>query len=215
MASANAGNGIKSKKTSPACPNVGRFGHTSSTTRSATLTSAQVRKALETIDIAPGSRLVRCAAYRAFTSDIDADDLLQEAICRTMASRNCPSHVPIEHFLMGVMRSIASKVIERRQRVRDALIQYARAYPNPFLAGDEKLAFDERADLCRRSLQNVVAGQTTVETVIDGIDQGLCGEALADFAGIDKSELATLRRKIKRRVADAWTSSLASLDEAA
>ncbi len=215
MADAIAVSGISSKKSSSACPKVGRAGHTSSTTKCATLSSAQVRATLETIDIAPGSRLARYAAYRAFTADIEVDDLLQEGICRTMASRNCPSHVPMEHFLMGVMRSIASKVIERRERARDALFQYARAYPDNCFAADEKFAFDERADLCRRSIEKVVAGQKTVEAIIDGIGEGLCGEALADFAGIDHSELATVRRKIKRRVANVWVASLASLDEAA
>ena len=215
MADAIAVSGISSKKFSSACPKAGRAGHTSSTTKCATLSSAQVRATLKTIDIAPGSRLARYAAYHAFTADIEADDLLQEAICRTMASRNCPSHVPMEYFLMGVMRSIASKMIERRERVRDALVQYARAYPDYGSAADEKFAFDERADLCRRSIEKVEAGQPTVEAVIDGIGQGLCGKTLADFAGVDQSELAAVRRKIKRRVAEVWASSLANLDEAA
>ena len=215
MTITSACDGPHSKNRNPACPNSSGDGHTSTTIPSARLTPAQVKSAIATIDIGQGSRLARCASYRAFTADIDADDLLQEAIVRALTTRSCPATIAIEHFLMGVMRSIASKVIESRERADEALLEYSRAYPSTSLTPDERLAHNERADTCRRSIEMVVAGSPATEAVIDGIDHGLCGKALADFAGVDQIELATVRRKIKRRVADVFDDLLADLDEAA
>ena len=214
MTKAPAGNGTQSKNYNLACPNANQSGHTSTASWSVRLTPARVRRALETIDIQAGSRLARCASYRAFTAHIDADDLLQEAILRTMTSRTCPAHIAIEHFLMGVMRSIASKVIEKRERAGDAQLECGRACSNTPVAPYESLVLAERADMCRRSVEKVVAGSPTAEIVVDGIGQGLCGKALADFAGIDQIELASTRRMNKRRVAIVW-GELEELDEAA
>ena len=214
MANAIAVNGSASRNSNTACPNADRLGHTSSNIPADRLTSAQVRAALETINIAPGSRLARYARYRAFTAGIDADDLLQEAILRAMTSRSCPAHIAVDHFLMGVLRSIASKVIEKRERAEDALLQYGGASPNAPLPPDAALAFAERADICRRSIEKIAEESPTTQAVVDGIAHGLCGKALAAFANVDQSDLATVRRTIKRRVASIWTK-LAELDDAA
>lgn len=213
MARASIGNGIQSKNVNPACPNFGKTGHTKRTSSSGRRTSAQVRSALATINFKPGSRLARCAAYRAFTASLDADDLVQEALLRAITTRSCPAHIAIEHFLMGIMRSIASKAIEKRERADEAMIEYGRAYSNAPLSPEESFARDESADMCRRSIERVVAGSLITERVLDGIERGLCGKALADFAGVDQVKLATVRRKIKRRVAGVWTASAADLDE--
>jgi len=214
MANAIASNGSTSNNSIIACPNVSQSGHTSSNIPADRLTSAQVRAALETINIAPGSRLSRYARYRAFTAGIDADDLLQEAILRAMTSRSCPAHIAMVHFLMGVMRSIASKVIEKRERAENALLQYGRACPNAPLLPDAALAFAERADICRRSLEKIAGGSPKTQAVVDGLGHGLCRKALADFANVDQSDLATVRKTIKRRVASIWTK-LDELEDAA
>ena len=208
MAIASSAASINAKKCSVVCPNVGQSVYT----LSARLKPAQVRKALEKIDIAPGTRLKRYANYRAYIADIDADDLLQEAILRAMTTRNCPTHVAIEHFLMGVMRSIASKIIEKRERAHDALLHYSATCDNVSIGPDEAMAFHERAEFWKSSIEKVIAGSAAAGMVLDGIDQGLCGKALADFAEISQIELATVRRRIKRRVAEIWAASVAGLE---
>lgn len=175
MANTIAANGATTKNSSNACPNAGQSGHTPSTAPSGRLTSAQVRQALNMIDTAPGSRLARYAKYRAFAADMDADDLLQEAIFRAMASRSCPAHIAMEHFLLGVMRSIASKVIEKRERADDALRHYGRAYPNAPLAPDEALVLAERAEVSQRLVERVVAGSVANVVMFRGGSGGRSG----------------------------------------
>ena len=214
MAKASASNGTKIKKSTSACPNLGKGAHTSSNSAQASyLTKAQVRSAIAAIDISSNSTLMRMARWRAFTAGIDAADLLQEAILRALTSRSFPCGLKTEHFLMGVMRSIASATIAKRAR-DEALCRDEFNLPVLQLAPDEACEFAERADAWRQGLDDVVAGSQEIKKVIDGIDQGLCGRALAEFANTDQARLASVRKSIKRRVARAC-AKLNGLEEAA
>lgn len=214
MAKASAGNGTKIKKSTSACPNLGSAAHTSpSSAGGSYLTKAQVRAGIAAIEIGANSKLKRVARYRAFNAGIDPDDILQEAILRALTSRSCPVGLKIEHFLMAVMRSIASAVIAKRERdeplLREACDQFA---PPP--APDEAYEIAVRAEAYRKALEDVAGSSPNTEGVIDGIGHGLCGKALADLAGMDQAELATTRRLIKRRAAKVW-DELKNLDLAA
>ncbi|NIJ61140.1 sigma-70 family RNA polymerase sigma factor [Qipengyuania flava] len=204
MAKAPAGNGTTIKNSTSACPNLGSAAHTSSSSAGGSyLTKAQVRAAIAAIDTRANSKLMRVARFRAFTAGIDADDLLQEAILRALTSRSCPIELKIEHFLMAVMRSIASAVIAKRERdegpYREAFEQLT-----PPCAPDKAYEIAVRAEACRKAIEDVAGSSPKTEAVIDGIDQGLCGKALANFAGVEQAELATVRRLIKRRAAKFW-----------
>ncbi|GAB5351930.1 sigma-70 RNA polymerase sigma factor region 4 domain-containing protein [Qipengyuania sp. 483] len=214
MAKASAGNGTKIKKSTSACPNFGKAAHTSSNSAQVSyFTKPQVRSAIAAIDISSNSTLMRMARWRAFAAGIDAEDLLQEAILRALTSRNCPCGIKTEHFLMGAMRSIASEIIAKRER-REALCLYQFDQPVLPIAPDEACEFTESADAWRQALDSVIAGSQEIEKVIDGIDQGLCGRALAEFANTDQARLASVRKSIKRRVARAC-AKLNELEEAA
>ena len=200
MAKATAGNGKKSKKSKSACPNSGNAAHTS--TNNATrsyLTQQQVRAAIAAIDFRANSKLRRMARIRAFTAGIDAEDILQEAILRTLTSRSCPAGLKMEYFLMAVMRSIASAIIARRKRGEARYCNEIDLVVSP-LAPDEACEIAERSDAWRQAFDDVVGGSPEIERVVDGIDQGLCGKALAEFANTDRARLASVRKAIKRRV---------------
>lgn len=199
MAKATACNGIKLKKSTSACPNLGSGAHTSSNSAAGShLTRPQVRASLAAVDIRANSKLMRMARYRAFTASIDAEDLLQEAILRTLSSRTCPAGLEMEHFLMAVMRSVASEIIAKRQR-HETLLRDRFDQPMSPLAPDEAYESAERADVWRKGLNHVIARSPEIERVVDGIDQGLCGKALAEFANTDEARLASVRKTIKRR----------------
>jgi DNA-directed RNA polymerase specialized sigma24 family protein len=203
MAKASAGNGTKIKKSTSACPNLGKAAHTSSNSAQASyLTKAQVRSAIAAIDTSSNSTLMRMARWRAFTAGIDAEDILQEAILRTLTSRRCPAGLKMEYFLMAVMRSIASAIIAKRKRNEDLYRAELDLVVSP-LAPDEACEFAERADAWRQALDDVIAGSQEIEKVIDGIDQSLCGRALAEYANTDRVRLASVRKAIKRRVNNA------------
>jgi hypothetical protein len=204
MNKASARNDTKIKKSTSTCLNLGKAAHTSSKSAPVSyLTKTQVRAALAAIDIGPNSKLKRAGRFRAFTAGIDADDLLQEAILRALTSRSCPVGLKIEHFLMAVMRSIASGVIAKRER-DEVLYREAFEQLTPPCAPDKACEIAVRAEACRKALEDVAGDSPKIEGVIDGIGQGLCGKALADFVGLDQAELATTRRLIKRRAAKVW-----------
>ena len=203
MAKATAGNSNKNKTSRSACPNSGSAAHTS--TNSATrsyLTKPQVRAAIATIDFRANSKLMRMARFRAFTAGIDAEDILQEAILRTLTSRRCPAGLKMEYFLMGVMRSIASAIIARRKRDEARYCSGLDLLVSP-VAPDEACEIAEHSNAWRQALDDVVGGSPEIERVVDGIDQGLCGKALAEFANTDFARLASVRKTIKRRAARA------------
>ena len=200
MAKGTAGNGNKIYKSTNACPNSGSAAHTS--TNSATrsyLTKPQVRAAIAAIDFRSNSKLMRMARFRAFTAGIDAEDILQEAILRALTSRSCPAGLKMEYFLMAVMRSIASAIIARRKRDEARYCSELDLVVSP-LAPDDACEIAERAAAWRQAFDDVVAVSPEIERMVDGIDQGLCGSALAEFANTDQARLASVRRTIKRRV---------------
>ena len=200
MAKGTAGNGNKTYKSTNACPNSGSAAHTSTNgaTRSY-LTKPQVRAAIATIDFRANSKLMRMARFRAFTAGIDAEDILQEAILRALTSRSCPAGLKMEYFLMAVMRSIASAIIARRKRDEARYCSELDLVVSP-LAPDDACEIAERAAAWRQAFDDVVAGSPEIERVADGIDQGLCGKALCEFANTDRARLASVRKTIKRRV---------------
>ncbi|WP_156488696.1 MULTISPECIES: sigma-70 family RNA polymerase sigma factor [unclassified Erythrobacter] len=203
MAKGTAGNGNKIYKTTNACPNSVSAAHTS--TNNATrsyLTKPQVHAAIAAIDFRANSKLMRMARFRAFTAGIDAEDILQEAILRTLTSRSCPAGLKMEYFLMAVMRSIASAIIARRKRDEARYCSELDLVVSP-VAPDEACEIAERSDAWRQAFDDVVAGSSEIERVVDGIDQGLCGKALAEFANTDLARLASVRKTIKRRAARA------------
>ena len=214
MAKASAGNGNQIKKLTSACPNSGSGAHSSSiSARVAHLTKAQVRAALAAIDTGSNSKLMWVARYRAFNAGIDAEDLLQEAILRTLTSRRCPAGLKMEYFLMAVMRSIASAIIVKGKR-DEALYRDEYDLPVSTLAPDETCEIAERADAWRQALDHVIGGSPEIERVVDGVDQGLCGKALAEFVNTDRARLASVRKTIKRRAARA-SAYLSAMEQAA
>lgn len=142
---------------------------------------------------------MRVAHYRALSAGIDAEDILQEAILRTLTSRSCPAGLKMEYFLMAVMRSIASAIIAKRKRDEARYCSELNLVVSP-LAPDEACEFAERSNAWRQAFDDIVAGSPEIERVVDGIDQCLCGRALAKFANIDQTRLASVRKAIKRRV---------------
>ena len=200
MARASASNGNKIKKPTNACPNPGNGAHISSNSAAGSyLTKAQMHSALAVIDTSASSMLMKVARHRTLTIGIDAEDLLQEAILRGLTSRSCPVGLKVEHFLMAVMRSIASDLLAKRQRLemlRRKEVDLLVAPPAPDAASE----FSERACACRQALDDVIGGSPEIERVVDGIDHGFCGKSLARFVGTDQARLASVRRTIKRRV---------------
>ena len=200
------------------CPNPSEIEPKPANDDQSYLTEDELRERLKTINLKPGSRLHRRAQYHARNAGILPDDLLQAAILAAMTSRKCRANLGIEPFIIGIMRSKASKVIERRERkiwLGFGLHSADRSdieIPAPDL--EEIREQQERGMICAELLAAISEGDPVVEKVIDGQGHGYRGKKLAECAGISQDELATVRRRIKRRAA-ALSDQLAALDRAA
>lgn len=209
MAKGNAaGNGTNHNNSAAACPNSAGGAHLCSKASAPRLPVVQVRAALAVIDLGPGSLLHRAARYYAWLAQTDPDDLLQDALVRAVTTRSCPAHVQVERYLRGIMRSLASGIVAKRERGREGS-ELARAaeeerLSNSILSPDEELDRRKRARVCQDALARISEGHHLAEMVIDGIGQGLRGKALEEFADTDTHELANIRRLIKRRAVTVW-----------
>ena len=63
-------------------------------------------------------------------------------------------------------------------------------------------------------LERIGKDEPVVGAVIDGRGFGLHGRGLAEHVGIDQTELATVQRRLKRRIAS-LAAELDTLDQAA
>ena len=85
-------------------------------------TPAEASAALERLESADLLRLEKIARLRARgLPHVEWRDLLHTAVERVVAgTRKWPQHIPIVHFMAGVMRSIASEHWEQHDRTTDA-----------------------------------------------------------------------------------------------
>lgn len=179
----------------------------------ATLTAAEIRAAIEALPPAGWLRLHKIARALCRHAGFEPGDLLQEAFHRALdGARRCPRDVDIHHFLAGVMRSIASdwcKARRRWQRVQlvapaamlEAVMLQARDLrPGP----DDQLASEEEAARLVAALRALFADDAIAQRLLDGMLEGLEGQALRALTGLDETEFASKRRLIRRRIDKAF-----------
>lgn len=162
MAKASAGNVTNYNKSANACPNSAARAHLSSKASEPRLTVAQVRAALVGVDMSPGSLLHRAARYHGWLAQTDPDDLLQDALLKAVTTRSCPAHVQVDRYVRGIIRSIASGIVAKRERNRN-VAELARAaeeerLSNSVLSPDEELDRRERAGVCEEALARIGEG---------------------------------------------------------
>lgn len=182
------------------------------------LTSDEVRKRLQSINLKPGGRLHRNALYHANRAQVDPDDLLQAAIVAAMTSRKCRTNLAIEPFIIGIMRSKVSKVIKRQERkVQLGIRLHSLDEPGTEIAGPDLIEVNEqqrRRTASAELLRAISGGDAVIAKVIDGIGHDYRGQRLATFTGIKQDDLATVRRRLKRRAATVRDQLAPDLDAA-
>lgn len=175
------------------------------------LAPGEVLAGLHHVDFDNASTIVRRA--NAYAGDYfgDGRDLLHDAVTRAVVSRSCREGIPIEAFLAGVMRSLASTARRSRERREEQ-----RAMPIDWLAGrsidgalvtqsaDELIEIERIRQICAEVIDLLSAESDQQAALIDGIGLDFRGRALADYVGISPEELATARRKLKRHAERLW-----------
>lgn len=146
---------------------------------------------------------------------VEPEELLREAVMRVLAGRRKLSRqVPIDVNMFGIMRSIASSWHKRRARRPEISVEDLVASDDegqtqdPFevivipenakaASPEQELAFKQEMD----SILNLFADREDAQLVIMGRAEGLKGAALAEAAGLDQVQLASVQRLIARRLA--------------
>lgn len=185
------------------------------------LTRAEVQQEIKKLDLSEQGRVRRAA--RTLSSDLPGDgrDLLHDAVCRALASRQCKQDLSVEKFLGGIMRSIASTRRRSRERGREQHIFMPTgdvaerlAVGGYAVASPEQIIEMERVrELCADVLDQLAAASPAQAGLIEGIGLDLRGQDLADHLGIKLHDLATVRRTLKRHVQRLWPIIEASLSQ--
>lgn len=146
---------------------------------------------------------------------VEPEELLREAVMRVLAGRRTLSRqVPIDVNMFGIMRSIASSWHKRRARRPEISVEDLVASDDegqtqdPFevivipenakaASPEQELAFKQEMD----AILNLFADREDAQLVIMGRAEGLKGAALAEAAGLDQAQLASVQRLIARRLA--------------
>lgn len=152
----------------------------------------QFREAIVGLSAADQARLSTAAHIYGRRHRSEPEDLYQEALVKALSGeRRCPVGTNPVVFLSNAMRSIAfnwrpSHQLESLESAGD-------------LATDEHVE-SVLAALLESALRHAFADDRIARAVLDGILEGLRGQALCDETGLDRTQLATARRRIRRWV---------------
>jgi RNA polymerase sigma factor (sigma-70 family) len=165
---------------------------------------------IEEVSRHQGDRLLLIARYFAARARLSPEDLLQEALTRVLCGdRQRPPDVDIVAFLGGVMKSIASSEVRKRARREDA--GYAETPTDLGLfadtvsdgrAGVEETICREEHDAAFHAWLYEQFDDEETQLVLLGVFEGLSGEELCVQTGVSKSQLATIRRRIRRKISE-------------
>lgn len=157
-------------------------------------------------------RLIQMSEYLAKRCRLNGEDLLHEAFCRALEGRRrCGRGTAIVPFLWGVMRSLASEEIEsikanRRPVLASELVRDvdrdggADALSGE--AGNSEDAMLSRIDdgVILEKIDALVSADDQLAMLVEGLKDGMRGEALQELLGVNLNGLAALRRRLKRSV---------------
>jgi len=164
----------------------------------------EIRRRLHATDLHAGGASPNNAKELGRRYRVDSDDLLQGAIVRSLCKRTCRPDLPVELFLTQIMRSVGSSVARARVRAQERRGDFeyllgSQIAAQPVLGAEERLRLEAERRRYAGLLDEIAGGDELLTALIDGIGQGLCGSALAEFLDIDQAGLAAPRRTLKRR----------------
>lgn len=174
------------------------------------LSGPEVEDAIRLISDAGWHRLKRVARHYSF-GRLDADDLLYEALSRTLdGRRTCPAGVDVVRVLAEAIRSIASSSFKAAARhpelhpVDDVEVEEgddtARQGENP----EQKMISDQEADRIRTAVVSLFDDDENAQAIVEGEMDGMSREELCELTGLHGQALDSKRRLIRRRINGAF-----------
>ncbi len=174
---------------------------------------ADLKSAIESFDAADSLRLGKAGRYLGWKCQTDGDELLSEAIMRALnGDRRCPKDVSVVRFLVGVMKSLTSEFIEKRNT--DPLTQQSSnslhaplgslachldERPNPEEAL-EVVRQEEAMEALVHDIEALFVGDDEALRVLRGQMNELSPEEVRRQGLMDQSTYNTARRRIRRRI---------------
>lgn len=195
-----------------------REGTISTDTEPANLTVEEIRAAITTMPANDRIRLLKAARGLAAGTGMESKELLGEAVCRALdRTRTCRRDLPVLVFLIGAMKSIAWAAREAEGNapamesldmtdMGGAVLQL----PAPGRTVEEALVAREDWSERIEALQTLFADDEQALLVIMGDLDGLPATEIREMAGMDEKTLATVRRRIRRKIENAFPGGWAS-----
>ena len=173
--------------------------------RSAHLDNAGFIAALSALALTDLLRLRKKSAYRAMGTGMEGDDLLHEAVQRTLEDdgRNCPADVPVAVYLDNAMRSIAEAEREKYARQtpagdghdEDSLVgKLADGNPSPADAALDRIELQRVVD----RIQEIFADDPQAQAVVIGDMEGWSPEEIRQMEPMDDKQYAAARKRVRR-----------------
>ena len=154
-------------------------------------------------------RLLRIARALGAGTELQPDDLLQEALLAVIEKRRpWPAEETLVAFLSGVMRSLVHGQRTKRARsaVRSAVSLFDDTGGLAHDIGDEHPTPEEAAVLAAETrritadLEALFAGDEAAEMILLGMREGTAGEELRALTGLDRTAFDSKRRFVRRRI---------------
>jgi len=143
---------------------------------------------------------------------IEAADLLQEALARSIDGRVCPIHVDIIRFLAQAMRSIAHGEAEKVEHKLPLISLSKEAdhaalmanVPDSKLGPEDKIIDEQEAADSLRRIQGLFEDDSVAWDIVQAMKEGWKGEELRELSGLNEKDYASKRTLIRRRFNSAF-----------
>lgn len=165
-----------------------------------------VRGALRQLGKAELVRLLRIAQRYALGLCLTPDDLLQEAVLRTLAgTRTCKDSAQIMGFLIGAMRGIA---FDERKKMETHALDMATSLDDENAGGKEPAAQNDAASLIAKQedeerlslLRQLVQHNENAALVLEGLLDDMKAAEIRDALGLTPTAYDSARTYIHRRL---------------
>lgn len=179
----------------------------SSSLSAANRSREEVEAAIRAFSPADWARLRKVASYYS-RREIEAKDLLQEALTRALDGRNCPTRVDVVKFLAEAMRSIADGEGEKVEH-RLVLVSIAHecaqrdealSYRDPSQSAEAAMISEAEEAQIRKDILALFDDDPVARDIVEGTMEGMTAEELRQLTGLDKTAYDSKRKLIRRRI---------------
>lgn len=178
------------------------------------LTVDEVRAILRELDRSSGEKIDKVAKWFAPRCRMPAEDLTQEAFTRLLTgTRKLPRGADVVAIIAGVIRSIASQEVEAiRSGLREVRCppdgSDGRDLPDPAPSPERLLASARDDGAVLAAISRMMEDDEQLQLLVEGICDGMRGEELEELLGVDTQRLATIRKRLSRRLQAAFPKGL-------